>query len=92
MGKVDDLRAMRERNFEERQHRLKAHKPADKQAKLKKAKAAVKRIETLSRADETLTVEKLSVSCAGCGEDFKPKRSTAKFCSSACRLKAHRDK
>lgn len=93
--KEAQLREMRERQYAERQAVL---KPVAKQAKLKTAKAAVKShvvIETLSLVEtdaETLTVEKLSVSCAGCGEDFQPKRSTAKFCSSACRLKAHRGK
>jgi hypothetical protein len=32
----------------------------------------------------------LSVSCPSCGESFAPRRSTAKFCSSACRLVSHR--
>jgi hypothetical protein len=29
--------------------------------------------------------------CSVCNKDFEPKRSTARFCSSDCRIKAHRD-
>jgi len=29
-------------------------------------------------------------SCAHCGAEFTPKRSTARFCSTACRVAAHR--
>jgi hypothetical protein len=44
-------------------------------------------IETLSlseTANETLSA------CDECGKRFTPKRATARYCSSACRLKAHR--
>ena len=34
----------------------------------------------------------LYVKCHQCGEKFQPKRSTGRFCSSACRVKAHRNK
>jgi hypothetical protein len=34
----------------------------------------------------------LFVDCAHCGERFAPKRSTARFCSTACRVAAHRAK
>jgi hypothetical protein len=30
-------------------------------------------------------------SCQQCGITFKPRRSTAKFCSTTCRVRAHRD-
>ena len=30
--------------------------------------------------------------CVVCGTDFEPKRSTAKFCSTKCRVSAHRSK
>lgn len=57
--------------------------------------------ETLSPVEalksETLSEDvKLSVSdgngvlCVECGASFVPKRATARFCSDACRLKAHR--
>ena len=43
--------------------------------------------ETLSQAlDETLS----ETTCAECGKPFTPARATARFCSAACRLKAHR--
>ena len=29
--------------------------------------------------------------CPVCGKEFRPKRSTARFCSTTCRVKAHRD-
>jgi len=57
-------------------------------------------IETLSPpepetlGDETLsqaTSETLSETpCAECNKPFTPARATARFCSAACRLKAHR--
>ncbi|CRY92880.1 hypothetical protein SynWH8103_02166 [Synechococcus sp. WH 8103] len=31
-------------------------------------------------------------SCPVCGKEFRPKRSTARFCSTTCRVKAHRTK
>jgi hypothetical protein len=31
------------------------------------------------------------MSCAKCGESFKPTRSDARFCSDRCRQRAHRD-
>ena len=31
-------------------------------------------------------------SCPVCGKEFLPKRSTARFCSTTCRVKAHRTK
>lgn len=31
-----------------------------------------------------------SVACAGCGQAFKPSRSDARFCSTRCRVAAHR--
>lgn len=86
------LREMREQNFLARRS---VQRPLPKAARLEAAKAASHpKVETLrpSETDNETLVEKLSVSCAGCGEDFQPKRSTAKFCSSACRLKAHRGK
>ena len=69
------------------------------------AKPLVALVETLSRPDETLT-ETLSppemadetlneasetlTACAECGKRFTSARATARYCSSACRLKAHR--
>ena len=37
-------------------------------------------------------VDKEPQPCAHCGELFTPKRSTAKFCSSSCRVAVHRAK
>ncbi|MEN9767814.1 MAG: hypothetical protein RLZZ32_1774 [Cyanobacteriota bacterium] len=34
--------------------------------------------------------EKGPVACTHCGSEFTPKRSTAQFCSTACRVAAHR--
>jgi hypothetical protein len=31
-----------------------------------------------------------TVTCAGCGFQFRPERSTARFCSARCRVAAHR--
>ena len=42
--------------------------------------------ETFS-ADET---DKATAICNGCGEAFQSKRSDARYCSPACRLKSHR--
>jgi hypothetical protein len=39
---------------------------------------------------ETLETRATPPACAHCGREFKPKRSDARFCSPACRLKAHR--
>jgi ferredoxin len=33
---------------------------------------------------------RFSATCDHCGVTFRPKRSTRRFCSSSCRLKAHR--
>lgn len=36
--------------------------------------------------DELKVVNVTAIACANCGEDFKPKRTDAKFCSSKCRV------
>ena len=35
-------------------------------------------------------VDRAEATCAHCGETFTPKRSTAQFCSTRCRVAAHR--
>ena len=34
--------------------------------------------------------DRFLVTCPVCGKEFRPKRSTARFCSTTCRVKAHR--
>jgi hypothetical protein len=90
--KEAQLRAMREQQYAERHAR---RKPVPKREKLAGANAAVKRIETLKLTNETLSVDEPgneTLKCLSCGKAFHPKRSTARYCSSACRLKAHRGK
>ena len=51
------------------------------------------RNETLSVVDETLSENETlteTLKCEVCGNEFQPKRRTARYCSSACRLKSHR--
>lgn len=50
--------------------------------------------EPVSVTDRKVSVTpgEFSVACEGCGQFFKAKRATAKFCSTACRMKVHRDK
>jgi hypothetical protein len=35
---------------------------------------------------------RLPIACAGCGQAFTPKRSTGRYCSTRCRVAAHRAK
>lgn len=41
---------------------------------------------------ETLSDDETLNECDVCGVSFQPKRASARYCSSACRLKAHRRK
>lgn len=50
---------------------------------------SVAKDETLSQ-NETLTETLRACAFDECGKMFKPLRSTARFCSPACRLRAHR--
>ena len=87
MGKVDDLRVMRERNFEECQHRLKAQKPVDKRVKLKKAKIAAKSCVTDKRVTDNSVTDKM---CIICNKPFAAKRADATICSPACQMRKKR--
>lgn len=46
-------------------------------------------VETDNETDSISETDKV---CSGCGEAFHSKRIDARYCSSACRLKAHRGK
>lgn len=42
--------------------------------------------------DETLSQDETLNECVVCAKRFTPSRSTARYCSSACRLKAYRER
>lgn len=79
MGKLDEIRALRERNYAERQT---AREPVARQAKLKTAKAAVQ-----SHVTDKSVTDKF---CIICNEPFEAKRADAKICSAACRMRKRR--
>lgn len=84
MGKVDEIRAMRERNFEARQATL---KPVTKKAKLAKAKSAAKSHVTDKPVTDNGAVSNV---CIICNEPFEAKRKDATLCSAACRMRKRR--
>ncbi len=86
-SKLEQIRALGQSEIARRYAPAAAPKPAP----------SPKKLETLKRKTETLSHETLtqpatlSVSvCAACGKAFEPKRTTARYCSSKCRLVAHR--
>jgi hypothetical protein len=46
--------------------------------------------EPLTVTDDSVTEASSVTRCAECNEPFAPQRATARFCSPACRQKAHR--
>ena len=58
----------------------------------KKSKYPPKFCSIYCNANRDRALPRNLAQCVHCGEDFKPKRATAMFCSSNCRVKAHRDK
>jgi hypothetical protein len=83
-SKLDQIRALRERNYEEGQA---ARKPVAKQAKLTKAKNAAKAHVTDKRVTDNSVTDKI---CAVCNEPFAAKRADATICSAACRMRKRR--
>jgi hypothetical protein len=79
MGKLDEIRALRERNYEERQA---ARKPVTKKVKLAKVRNAAKSHVTDKRVTDKI--------CAICSEPFTAKRADAMICSAACRMRKKR--
>ena len=88
MSKIDEIRALRERNYEESQR---ARKPVTKKAKLAKARSAAKSHVTANVTDERVTDKSVTDKiCVICNEPFKAKRSDATICSAACRMRKKR--
>lgn len=79
MSKLDEIRALRERNYAERQV---VRKPVTKQAKLKTARSAAR-----SHVTDNSVTDKI---CIICNEPFEAKRADAKICSAACRMRKKR--
>ena len=46
----------------------------------------------LYRHRHGIVQRQFSATCPVCGKEFRPKRSTARFCSTTCRVKAHSNK
>jgi hypothetical protein len=84
MGKLDEIRALRERNYEESQA---ARKPVTKKVKLAKARNAEKSHVTDKRVTGNSVTDK---TCAVCSEPFTAKRADAMICSAACRMRKKR--
>lgn len=55
------------------------------------AKPELVAVETLSTLDETDTAIETAIRCVVCGDPFQARRADARYCSAACRLKAHRN-
>ena len=62
-----------------------------RQCQREERRAAERKASMAYRIRHGLKKTPESTQCAECGATFSPKRSTAKYCSSYCRVRAHRN-